>query len=100
MSEGQRKKCVVAYATPERQYLWAVELSSDATIRDALEVARQLAGTAEIPWDTADVGVFGDLRSRADIPRAGDRIELYRPLAHDPKESRRDRVKRLRGSRR
>lgn len=91
-----RKQCVVAYATPTRQYLWTVDLSVDATIQQALDEARRMSGTDDVPWDEADVGLFGEVKKRDDIPRDGDRIELYRPLAHDPKESRRDRVKRLR----
>src|SRR5262245_48116070 len=91
-----RKRCVVAYATPTRQYLWEVELAADATIQQAINAARLASNAEDVPWDEADVGLFGELKTRADIPRDGDRIELYRPLAHDPKESRRDRVQRLR----
>lgn len=100
MPDPSRKKCIVAYATPERQTFWSIEVPADATIAQSLEEARRFAGDADVPWDSADVGVFGELRDRGDIPRDGDRIELYRPLAHDPKESRRERVKRLRGPRR
>ena len=91
-----RKQCVVAYATPTRQYLWTVDLSAEATVQHALDEARRLSGAEDIPWDEADVGLFGEVKARGDVPRDGDRIELYRPLAQDPKESRRARVKRLR----
>ena len=43
MSEEGTKRCVVAYATREHQYLWTVDLPERATIADALEVARGLA---------------------------------------------------------
>jgi len=85
----RRKHCLVAYAAPARQYLWPVELSADATIGEALEAARRQAPDGEIPWDTAPVGIFGELRSRADRPADGDRIELYRPLRDDPRARRR-----------
>jgi putative ubiquitin-RnfH superfamily antitoxin RatB of RatAB toxin-antitoxin module len=91
-----RKQCVVAYATPTRQYLWTLDLPADATIQQALDEARRTSGVEDVPWDEADVGLFGEIKSRSEIPRDGDRIEIYRPLAQDPKESRRDRVKRLR----
>lgn len=94
------KHCVVAFAMPDRQYLWTVELPLDANIGAALAAAMAIARatdpSAAIPWDTADVGIFGELRDRSDVPIDGDRIELYRLLGHDPKESRRERVKRLR----
>lgn len=93
---SSHKHCLVAYATPTEQFLWTVQVAADATIQQALDEARRFSERSDVPWDEADVGVFGELRARTDIPRDGDRIELYRPLTHDPKESRRDRVKRLR----
>ena len=99
-----RKRCTVAFATRERQYLWSVELPAEARIAEALEAARALAAseafTAEIPWESARVGVFGELRSRSDDCADGDRIELYRPLERDPRERRRERVQRERRSKR
>ncbi len=86
------KRCTVAYATPERQWLWAVTLADSATVADALEQARAQVAGPEVPWN-ADVGIFGELCDRAAVPRDGDRIEIYRPLKADPKESRRERVK-------
>jgi len=86
------KRCTVAYATPERQWLWVVTLPDSATVADALEQARAQAAGLDVPWN-ADVGVFGELCDRAAVPRDGDRIEIYRPLKADPKESRRERAK-------
>jgi hypothetical protein len=105
MSEDRTKRCVVAYATREHQYLWTVDLPEGATIADALEVARGLAAVTlttadtrrelgEVPWDTAPVGIFGEPRDRAEVPGDGDRIEIYRPLRSDPRQRRRDRVRR------
>lgn len=97
MTAESTKHCVVAYATPEKQHLWEVELPASATVEQAIVAARTLAGSVEVPWDSAPVGIFGEPCSRADQFRDGDRIELYRPLAHDPRESRRERARRLRG---
>ena len=95
------KRCTVAYATRERQYLWSVELPLEASIADALAAARAAAGpAADIPWDSAAVGIFGERRSRTDVFADGDRIELYRPLRGDPRERRRQRVQRERRARR
>ncbi|TLZ35774.1 MAG: RnfH family protein [Gammaproteobacteria bacterium] len=91
------KRCLVAYATRERQYLWSVELSPGASILDALSAARAAAGPSlDIPWDSAAVGIFGERRARADPCADGDRIELYRALRGDPREQRRQRVARER----
>ena len=94
------KRCVVAYATRERQYLWPVELGAQASVAEALAAARAVAAARGeeqgIPWDSAPVGVFGELRPRSAPCADGDRIELYRPLAHDPRAARRARVQRER----
>jgi uncharacterized protein len=93
------KRCTVVYALPQRQYRWALELAAAARIGDALAAARLLAAsTPDIPWDSAAVGIFGELRQRADDFADGDRIELYRPLRSDPRARRRARVQRERRS--
>lgn len=96
MTDQPRKRCTVVYATPERQYEWSVELVADAPVLRALELARAEAGTLAIPWDTCDVGIFGQPCERSAVPHEGDRIELYRALARDPKEARRERARRAR----
>jgi uncharacterized protein len=94
------KRCTVAYATRERQFLWSVELPGAASIADALAAARASAARAGeeagIPWSSAAIGIFGEPRTREDICADGDRIELYRPLRADPRERRRQRVQRAR----
>ena len=86
------KRCTVAHATPERQWLWQVMLPVGATVADALAAARAQSKEPAVPWD-ADVGIFGELCDRSAVPRDGDRIEIYRPLKLDPKESRRERAR-------
>ena len=86
------KRCTVAYATPERQWLWVVTLPDGATVAEAMEQARAQAVGLDVSWG-ADVGIFGELCDRAAVPRDGDRIEIYRSLKSDPKESRRARAK-------
>src|ERR1044072_6212041 len=81
---ADRKRCVVAYATRDEQWLWNVELPADATVADALREARALAKRDHVPWDSAPLGIFGQPCHRTDVPADGDRIEIYRPLASDP----------------
>ena len=86
------KRCTVAFATPGRQWLWIVTLPERATVADALEHARMQATGLDVPGNS-EVGICGELCERAAVPRDGDRIEIYRPLRADPKESRRARAK-------
>jgi uncharacterized protein len=90
------KHCCVAYGTRDHQYLWEVSVAESANVQEVLAAAREVAGGVAVPWDEASVGIFGEPCSRTDVPLDGDRIELYRPLAQDPKQARRDRVRRLR----
>jgi putative ubiquitin-RnfH superfamily antitoxin RatB of RatAB toxin-antitoxin module len=91
MSTG-RKRCVVAYATRDEQWLWTVELPDHATVADALAEAHALSKRDDVPWTTAPLGIYGHPCQRTDVPMDGDRIELYRPLASDPRERRRQQV--------
>jgi putative ubiquitin-RnfH superfamily antitoxin RatB of RatAB toxin-antitoxin module len=86
------KRCTVAFATPERQWLWQLTLADEATVADALAEARARSTDSAVPWD-ADVGIFGEVCGRGAVPRDGDRIEIYRQLKLDPKESRRERAR-------
>ena len=92
MSAGPLKRCTVAYAGAERSFLWQLEVPVDADIAAIIAAARCAAPEAQVPWDDAPVGIFGELRSRAAVPADGDRIELYRPLRADPRTRRRARL--------
>jgi putative ubiquitin-RnfH superfamily antitoxin RatB of RatAB toxin-antitoxin module len=92
-----RKRCTVAFALPERQFLWSVELPAAASVGELLAQARlQAAARGEVdqvPWDTQSIGIFGEPCRREDIPREGDRVEIYRALINDPRATRRARVR-------
>jgi putative ubiquitin-RnfH superfamily antitoxin RatB of RatAB toxin-antitoxin module len=102
MNGAGTKRCLVAFATPEREYLWTVTLQAADTIEAALRAARAQAGPAgaAVPWESAAVGIFGEVRRRSDACAHGDRIEIYRALKRDPRERRRERVARERRPRR
>lgn len=46
----------------------------------------------DVDWRAGGVGIFGKRVKPDDLVRAGDRIEIYRALVFDPKESRRRRA--------
>jgi uncharacterized protein len=92
------KRCTVVFALPDRQWSWEITLGDAGTAGQALEQARAAAGSLAVPWD-APIGIFGALCDRNAVPRDGDRIEIYRELKADPKESRRARAKAARQAR-
>ena len=81
----------VAYATPSLQEIVEVELPPGATARDAIERSGLVAAYA-LDLAALGIAVFG---RRATLDTAlgdGDRVELVRALAADPKDARRRRA--------
>jgi uncharacterized protein len=83
----------VAYAEPGRQFLRSVELVTGATIADAI-AASGIGAEAGVDVAALTVGIWSKPAKPATRLQHGDRVELYRPLKADPKESRRRRAER------
>ena len=66
-----------------------LQLPAGATLGDALRASGLLERHPGIELASAKVGVWGKACTLATPLRDGDRVELYRPLAVDPKEARR-----------
>lgn len=81
----------VAYARPERQVILPVMLPVGATIEQAIEQSGVISEFPEIDLKQNKVGIFGKLSKKSAELKAGDRVEIYRPLLADPKEVRRRR---------
>lgn len=79
----------VVYALPERQWLIALDVPMGCTLGEAITRSNiaALAHIAEV--DPKRVGIFYRPCSLQTILRDGDRVEIYRPLERDPKETRR-----------
>lgn len=82
----------VAYARPEEQTIISVEIPEGATLEQAIVKSRIQERFPEIQIQIAKVGVFGKLGKLSTTLRAGDRVEIYRPLIADPKEVRKQRA--------
>lgn len=82
----------VCYARPDMQMLRDVTVPDGATLQAAIELSGLLRDVPEIDLATCHVGVYGKLKALDAVLRADDRIEIYRPLVADPKDSRRKRA--------
>ena len=82
----------VAYAKPEKQIIIPVEVDESCTVEKAIVLSDILNQFIEIDLEQNKVGVFGKAVQLTDILRENDRVEIYRPLIADPKESRRARA--------
>jgi uncharacterized protein len=69
------------------------QVSAAARVGDALELAARDPLFADAGLASAVVGVFGRLVAREDSLADGDRIEIYRGRAVDPKAARRARAR-------
>ena len=93
-SPEPRIRVEVAYASLQRQVLIACEVAAAATLGEAIRASGVLQQCPEINLTQSRVGVFGRLKTLEAPLRAGDRVEIYRPLQVDPKEVRRQRAAR------
>lgn len=95
---AERIRVEVAYAEPARQFLRRVELADGANVADAI-AASGIEREAGIDANTMTLGIWSKPAQPAMTLQDGDRIELYRPLKADPKESRRHRAERAKAVR-
>ena len=81
-------KVEVVRARPQGADTVSLELPAGATVREAVTASG-------LPHDKL-FGVFGRRVGPEHRLAEGDRVEIYRPLAIDPKEARRRRAKKKR----
>ncbi len=86
----------VAYARPQGVIQRTYELPGAATVSDALRAASADPAFSGIDLEGSPIGVFGAPARREQRLSPGDRVEIYRPLALDPKAARRARVQQAR----
>jgi len=82
----------VVYALPAEPTVVHLRVSAGTTLKEAIELSGLLDRYREIDLGAQRIGVFGQLRALTDPVRAGDRVEIYRPLRVDPKDARRRRA--------
>jgi putative ubiquitin-RnfH superfamily antitoxin RatB of RatAB toxin-antitoxin module len=82
----------VIYATPQDEFVHPMRVAPGTTIGQAIEGSGVLARFPEINLVTQPVGIYGKKKTLETVLRERDRIEIYRPLVADPKDSRRKRA--------
>ncbi|MGH8594407.1 MAG: RnfH family protein [Gammaproteobacteria bacterium] len=95
MAETESISVQIAYARADTGTFVTVRIPQGASIAEAIERSGLLGRFPEIDLGISRVGVFGQLTELTNPARAGDRIEIYRPLLADPKEMRRRRTRSL-----
>jgi putative ubiquitin-RnfH superfamily antitoxin RatB of RatAB toxin-antitoxin module len=82
----------VCYARPDAQILVDLKVLAGSSLHQAIARSEVLKRAPEIDLAVMRVGIFGKIKKLETTLRESDRVEIYRPLSADPKESRRKRV--------
>jgi putative ubiquitin-RnfH superfamily antitoxin RatB of RatAB toxin-antitoxin module len=87
----------IAYVKgPQRVIVKTLRLSPGSRVADALALAALDADFTGVDLANSALGIFGRPIRTDHALQEGDRIEIYRPLAADPKVARRARAKQAR----
>jgi hypothetical protein len=87
----------VCYATAVHEYYRDLKVEAGTTIEQAIRSSGVLTDIPGIDLALQPVGLYGKKRPLDTVLRERDRIEIYRPLIADPKESRRRRAEKKAG---
>jgi putative ubiquitin-RnfH superfamily antitoxin RatB of RatAB toxin-antitoxin module len=82
----------VIYATAQDEFIHPMRVATGTTVGQAIEASGVLAQFPEINLVTQPVGIYGKKKTLDTVLRERDRVEIYRPLLADPKDSRRKRA--------
>jgi putative ubiquitin-RnfH superfamily antitoxin RatB of RatAB toxin-antitoxin module len=82
----------VVYALPAGEDATFVDLPGGQSVIDAVRASGVLERHPEIDLPRHKLGIYGRVVAPSALLADGDRVEIYRPLALDPKEARRRRA--------
>ena len=90
----------VSYALPEKQQIVALEVAEGCTVFAAAQQAGLERQFADLDLATAKMGIFGKVvaKPKEQVLKAGERVEIYRPLIADPKEVRKERAAKIKAA--
>ena len=92
-TQGETINVEVAYALPDKQQIIALQVTAGTTAYEAI-VQSGIVGKFEgIDIESDPMGIFGKaVKPKDHVLKAGERVEIYRPLIADPKEARKARA--------
>mgnify|MGYP000167296701 FL=1 len=101
--EANKKNLVrveVVFALPDHQTIVAMSVEKGCTARQAMEISGLKEKFPDTDFDTHSLGIFSRPLNGIELPlpedyvlEEDDRLEIYRPLARDPKQTRLNRAK-------
>ena len=92
MDNAEKYFIEVVYALPDEQVLISLDVAQGTTVEQAVKLSGILERFTDIDLTKNKLGIFGKATKAEQELRDKDRVEIYRPLIADPKESRRKRA--------
>ena len=92
MAETNKILVEVAYAKEDEQVIIPLKVDAGTTLEQAIQLSGILEQFPEIDLAQNKTGIFGKIAKANTELREKDRVEIYRKLIADPKESRRKRA--------
>ena len=92
MAEDNKIRVEVAYAKVDEQVIIPLDVDAGTTLEQAIQLSGIQEQYPEIDLAKNKTGIFGKIAKADTELREKDRVEIYRPLIADPKESRRKRA--------
>jgi uncharacterized protein len=89
MAVPERQAVEVVYALQERQRVVTVGFVDGLTATRAIELSGLTREFPELAGGVPDLGIYGRVVPPDHLLRPGDRVEIYRRLKSDPRETRR-----------
>jgi len=89
MSDAANITIEVAFALPERQHVQVMTVPSGCTAREAVVRSELPQLFPQFDFASCQLGVFGQVVTDDRLLCAGERLEVYRPLATNPRDARR-----------
>jgi len=80
----------VVFAIPERQVLLALDVPQGSSVAEVIDLSGIAGRFPDAALESLPVGIWGRVVARSRTVKDGDRVEIYRPLAQDPKRIRRE----------
>ena len=82
-------KIEVACALPNRQRIICLDVESGCSARAAVKQSNIQKEFPDLDIANCQLGIFGLLAEDSRCLSSGDRVEVYRPLINNPRDSRR-----------
>lgn len=82
----------VAYAKIDQQVIIPLQVKAGTTLIEVIHLSGVLEQFPEIDLEVNKFGIFSKISKADTVLREKDRVEIYRALIADPKESRRKRA--------